>query len=180
MTRSEGLSAALASADPAEAAAAIIEMHDQLLTASTVPVRLPETTIAVPPDDQDEFLSKYLRVLKFYPFDPPLSASERLSRGIDIVLHEGGTYAARQLALQLVIEDATSFAIEYISARGIDSVHEIDQAGWLLSYLLDDEQTRAATIGALRSWMGRAGLKRIIHSEATRLTSEERATLGLS
>ena len=163
------LSHRLRSADADGVAAAMDDLHARLLALDTHPIPQPPTAIpdtlraAAGTADIDDRLVRYLNVLAQYPFDPPLSDSDRVARSIETILR-GGSYAARTLSLRLVASPDLVAALQYLGKRGVRSGREEDQAGWLLSYLLDDVPTRATTAGAVWSWPSDPVLDRVIAS----------------
>lgn len=171
----------LASGESGRVAGAIAELHQRLLTQRTIPVRPPpdETLAGLPNGDNDDLLVQYLKVLDSYPFEPPLTGKERLARIIDVVLRYGGSYAARNLSLRLVTGQGPTAALRHIAEGGVRAGQEQQQAGWLMSYLLDDLDARAATIDGLRAWVGQPVLSDLLTSAGPWLTPAERAVLGL-
>jgi hypothetical protein len=175
----EALIDRLRSADAGAVGAAIDELHSRLLALDTHPIPPPSPAIpdvlraAAGTADIDDQLVRYLKVLAHYPFDPPLSDADRVGRSVETILR-GGSYAARALSLRLVASPDLVPALEYLGERGVRSGREEDQAGWLLSYLLDDAPTRATTARAVRSWPSDPVLNRVIASVPEGLAAAER------
>jgi hypothetical protein len=177
----ELLAAALESGDAARVGAAVDELHARLLGLNPIPVPPPPEDVpevlrqAAPGADIDDRLVSYLAVLAQYPFDPALSGAERVGRAIETMLR-GGSYAARSLSLRLVTSEDLVAALRYLGERGVRPGREEDQAGWLLSYLLDDAPTRATTARAVRAWPDHPVLARVVGSvpEGMALAERER------
>jgi hypothetical protein len=64
--------------------------------------------------------------------------------------------------------------LRYLGERGVRSKREEDQAGWLLSYLLDDEDSRATTARVVRSWPTDPGLDRVVATVPQSMAAAER------
>ena len=148
---------------------AIDELNDRLLRLDTIalappPAEVPDILRAGAREaDIDDLLVRYLKVLAVYPFEPPLGGAERVADLVETALR-GGSYAARALSLRLAGSEDLLSALRYLGDRRVRPGREEDQAGWLLSYLLDDRPTRAKTAAAVRSWPDDPVLRRVVAS----------------
>jgi hypothetical protein len=126
-----------------------------------------------PDEDHDVELALYLDLLTTYPFDPPLSYREKLEQAVEAVLTHGRSYAARAMSLAVGSGSAGPYSsvdvLGYLSRRPLGTAREIDQAGWLVDYLLDDPTLVPDVIESLRGWPRRADLVQVLRDEADRL-----------
>ena len=140
------------------------------ITISTAPPRgFPPLSHTV---DADDDIEAYLNVVARYPFDPAIPPDERIRLAVDAVLDIGGSYAARALSLMIGSDESSyplSQVLDYVKARGLHSDHEVDQAAWLVDYLLDDQDMADDVVTALERWRGRSDLERVLDVEADRL-----------
>ena len=180
--RAEAIDLDLSSGDPDRVAVAVAELHQRLLSQRAIPVRPPpdDAFAAFAEGENDDLLVQLLKVLNAYPFEPSMTETDRLARMIDVVLRHGASYAARNLSLLLVIASSTAPALQQIAVRGVRHGQEEEQAKWLLSYLLDDLDSRRETIDGLLAWVGLPVLSDLLVWAGPSLTPSERAVLGLS
>jgi hypothetical protein len=160
----------LESGDSAQICRAIDDLHERLMTLRAEAIPPPPENLpdqlgeAAGWEDIDDHIVKYLKLLATYPFDPPLADSQRIARAVEAVLR-GGSSAARALSLRLITSDELMPALTYLGSRGVSpESREEHQAGWLLSYLLDDVPTQAITLRIVRSWPDDPGLVRVVAS----------------
>ena len=165
---------------------AVQELERRMVSLEADPLpRPPESLLDVLDDgnddrDDDDLIASYLSLLNTYPFDPPLDPADCTRRAVGAVIAHGRSYAARQLSLLLVggrRYAGPAAAVQQVAERGVRPGREAKTAGWLLSYLLDDAETRSETVRAIRSWVGKPVLDELVKAAAGRLTVEERALL---
>jgi hypothetical protein len=181
----QALQADLISGETGRVRAALDTLDQRLVAAEHVGLPPPPDGLLDVLGDgvDDDLVSTYLRVLRRYPFEPPLEPIARLRRGLEAVLRHGGSYSAlrqaQDLASPVTADTGVTAALDYLADRGVETDRAADQAGWILSYLLDSVRLRAETVAAVRSWMADPALAALVRAEAGRLTSDERARLGI-
>jgi hypothetical protein len=147
---------------------AVAQLERCMLALEPVPLPPPPADLFDVLDDDadnDDLIASYLGVLGTYPFEPPLTPTERTRRAVDAVIGHGRSYAARTLSLKLVLDnryEGPGQALRLIADQGAAPGREAEAAAWLLSYLLDDVDTRPDTISGLRSWLGKPVLQDIV------------------
>jgi hypothetical protein len=182
----ETLTTDLESRDPGRVTAALRELDRRLLAAEHVPLHPPPAGLldVLGNSVDDELVPIYLRVLRRYPFEPPLERHYCLRQGLEAVLCHGGSYSAlrqaQDLMSPLTTDTGVTAGLQYLAERGVKTDRDADQAGWLLSYLLDSTRFRAETIAGVIAWMSDPALAALVRSEAGRLTADELARLGIS
>jgi hypothetical protein len=182
MTRAEQLTEDLESRDATRIVEAVQELERLMLALAPVPVPPPPPDLidATGHGDRDDLIASYLTVLAVYPFDPALDAADRTWRAVDAVLKHGRSFAARQLSLHIVRAsrfEGPGGVVRHVAQRGVAPGHEAEQAERLLSYLLDDADTRSETIAGLALWRSQPVLDGIVERAATWFSPDERALL---
>lgn len=165
----------LGAEDPDRFLAAVRQLRSRQLEGRATPLPPPAAFPRLEDRDVDDEIEAYLKVLARYPFDPPISAAERIKFAVDAVLESGHSYAARALSL-LAGPERTRYpaaaVLDYVRSRGLHSSREIDQAGWLVDYLLDDRELSGDVLQALSGWRGRPDLVRVLQMQAPRLPAD--------
>ncbi|MEV6453334.1 hypothetical protein AB0M75_18780 [Streptomyces anulatus] len=114
-------------------------------------------------------------------FDPEFTMEKRAREILDINLRFGSHFASFQHALLVKISNFPGLeareAMTALCARGISGEHEKKAAKWLVSYLMDHEETRPTVVQFLGRMKDRDDLEPVVDYVRPTLTPEERENL---
>ncbi|MEV6473510.1 hypothetical protein [Streptomyces sp. NPDC051657] len=114
-------------------------------------------------------------------FDPEFTMGQRAKEMLDINLRFGSHYASFQHALLVKISNFPDLEAHEVMialcSRGINGEHEKKAAQWLVSYLMDHEDTRPKVVQFLGRMKDRDDLGPVVDYVRPTLTPEERENL---
>lgn len=150
---------------------------------ATLPAPAP-TVLEAFGDVPASIIETYLSVLENYPaFSPDMSPSELRHAMLEAVVGYGGGNPdlARIVALHVRTtfqpRDAVLDSLDWVAHCGLDEQAVVRTATELVDSLLDDLDTRPATVAAMRRWATLDELPEVIEAARPRLSDEERAQL---
>lgn len=129
-------------------------------------------------DVTDDLVVLFLDLVRHYPrFDPPLTPEQIREESLEANLRYGSRRSSFHHALLVSTSPIPDFEADEVllllRLRGISGEQEIHAAQWLMSYLLDDLNTRRAAIRALRWMTDWEELDLIFQYVRPQLTAEE-------
>lgn len=180
------LAADLQSEDPVRVRRALEELDHAWKQGRFAALPAPRSTVleAFGGDVPASVIETYLSVIENYPaFSPGLSPNELRHAMLEAVVWYGG--GDPRLARVVALHVRTTFqpaaavkdALDWVAHCGFDEQAVARAATELVDTLLDDVDTRAATVAAMRRWATLDELPDVIAAVRPRLSEEERAQL---
>ena len=154
----ESAMAILRAGDGPEVQRLFDELHARSETGRSITLPAPTHEWLAEVDQvDDDMVVRFLDLLWEYPrFDPPLMPAQIRDESLEANLRYGSDRSGFHHALIISTLPGpgleTTELLHRLNARGIDGEQETEAAKWLVSYLLDHPETRAATVRSLW-WM---------------------------